>query len=196
MLKRKWSPLSPQMRILELLNAATMPMPLADMAAHFFLSGLSTRCIAANLRMLADRGCVADREVRGKRAFVLIPRGKQQLDIDRLARSRLAQRLRIEVPPDMYLTAQAATPAPVHTPAKGVEGGKVAVTPSEPHILPTPGRFERLENREEVIAKPLVSTALIARRHLRALAARALAAPMPLTDDDRAAIAAAIQEAA
>jgi len=40
------------------------------------------------------------------------------------------------------------------TPARAVEAGRVAVHPGGGHVLPTPGRFAGLENREEVIAKP------------------------------------------
>lgn len=42
----------------------------------------------------------------------------------------------------------------INTPARAVEAGRVAVHPGRGHVLPTPGRFAGLENREEVIAKP------------------------------------------
>ena len=191
MLKRKWTPLSPQMRILELLNAAPMPLPLTNMRAHEFLAGLSEHAIAVNLKMLANRGCVADRAENGMRAFVLTPRGKQHLDIDRLARARLAQRLKIEIPPDMYLTAAAPQ---IHTAKKGDDAAAAGPTPPQPKTPPIRATIDQPETPEA--GTPLIYMAIISRRHLRVLAARALATPAPLTDDDRAALAAAIKEAA
>lgn len=192
MLKRKWTPLSPQMRILELLNAAPMPLPLTNMRAHEFLGGLSAHAIAVNLKILANRGCVADNLVaNGSRAFALTPAGKQQLDIDRIARARLAQRLKIEIPPDMYLTAAAPQ---IHTAKKGDDAAAAGPTPPQPKTPPIRATIDQPETPEA--GTPLIYMAIISRRHLRVLAARALATPAPLTDDDRAALAAAIKEAA
>lgn len=44
-------------------------------------------------------------------------------------------------------------------PARGLRSGTLAVSDRGAHGLPTPGSFEGLENREEVIAKPLTNNA-------------------------------------
>lgn len=193
MLKRKWTPLSPQVRISEALNASPIGLSLLDLQAHEFLSGLSAHAIAINLKILARRGEVADHPSNGFRVFALTPRGKQQLDFHRICRAKLARRLRIEIPPGTYPDAAQVTEC---HPERGDDGGRLAAQSAEADGLPTPGRFERLENREEAIAKPLTPTAMISRTYLRRIVNRALANQAPLTEDDRTALAAAIQEAA
>lgn len=55
-----------------------------------------------------------------------------------------------------------STPAAAtHTPREDVDVARVAFIPAtESDAMPTPGRFARLENREEVIAKPGTFTSL------------------------------------
>jgi len=166
MFKRKWTPLSPQVRIAEALNTSAVGLSLVDLQAHEFLHGLSAHAVAINLKILARRGEVVDHPSNGFRVFVLTPRGKQQIDFQRICRAKLARRLKIDIPAGTY-------------PAQTV-----------PQPVPSP------QAPAEAVMKPLTQTALISRAHLRLLVNRALANREPLTEDDRAALAEAIREAA
>ena len=171
MLKRKWSPLSTQTRIAEAINASHTGMSLVDLQCCDYLAGASAHSIAVCLRLMAKRGFVADHPISGTRIFILTDRGKRDLDLQRMARARLAQRLRMEIPLGTY-----PEPAPSST------SPQTAILVS----------LQAAEDTEKVPTH----TAVISRAHLRRIVNRALANQAPLTEDDRTALAAAIKEAA
>jgi hypothetical protein len=167
--KRRWSPLSPQSRIREALNAAPVGLSLIELQAHDYLRGLTAHSIAVCVRVLAKRGEVADHPAHATRVFLLTDSGRKALDIERIARARLAKRLRIEIPAGTY---------PDGTPPDASAVRKAAAEKSA-----VPSQFIRTE------------TAMISRRYLRLLLNRAVAHLAQLTRDERMALAAAIQEA-
>ena len=180
MLKRKWAPLSPQVRIAETLNIAPAGLSMPSLQAHDFLRGLSPHSLAVNLRMLAKRGEVADHAANGVRVFVLTPRGQVQLDFHRMARDRLARRLRMEIPAGTYPAAPAAS----------------TVTPRSTESAGATHRIDNEEKRAEPETSTTVTAASISRAHLRLIVNRAIANPLPLSEGDSAALAAAIKEVA
>jgi len=180
MLKRKWHPLSAQDRIAEALNAAPRGISLAALCASDYLADLSARAITINVGLLAKRGDAIDFPSAGKRLFCLTDQGKRKLDLQRTARARLAQRLRMDIPVDTYPQSHSHDLASPEKKSAAIEAIAPVLLSAKP---------------EEADAHATV-TATIARHHLRALVTRALDATKPLTESDREALCAAIKEAA
>jgi hypothetical protein len=142
-------------------------LSLIELQAHDHLRGLTAHSIAVCVRLLTKRGDVADHPARATRVFLLTDSGRKALDIERIARARLAKRLRIEIPAGTY---------PYSTPPQASAGSEEKPAAPSPFVC--------------------TETATISRRHLRLLLNRAVAYLAPLTRDERVALAAAIQEAA